>query len=245
MRLASQPVHQRCVHSGPLVLGAGFLKSAAPTEDRDQTVSRRFKPNQHEEEETSLFGSIRLTQDSSMNAFHSQILKGEQQMAELMKLCEFSPSDKWSLLYRATRDGFGGRDFHSRCDGRANTLTILKAKQSSYIFGGFTAVSWDSSSDYKSDPNAFIFSLINKHNRPLKMKCHNQNYAIYCSKNYGPKFGYDFYIGDKSNKNKTSYSNLGHYYTHPDYAFGSNEAESFLAGSFNFQVEEIEVYTNK
>ena len=45
MRLASQPVHQRYVHSGPLVLGAGFLKSAAPTEDRDQTVSRRFKPS--------------------------------------------------------------------------------------------------------------------------------------------------------------------------------------------------------
>ncbi len=43
MPLAWQPIHQRCVHSGPLVLGAGFLKSAAPTEDRDQTVSRRFK----------------------------------------------------------------------------------------------------------------------------------------------------------------------------------------------------------
>ena len=43
--LAGQPVHQRCVHSGPLVLGAGFFKSAAPTEDRDQTVSRRFKPS--------------------------------------------------------------------------------------------------------------------------------------------------------------------------------------------------------
>src|SRR6218665_3488256 len=45
MPLALQPVHQKCVHSGPLVLGAGFLKSAAPTEDRDQTVSRRFKPS--------------------------------------------------------------------------------------------------------------------------------------------------------------------------------------------------------
>src|SRR5450830_331341 len=43
--LGVQPIHQRCVHSGPLVLGAGFLKSAAPTEDRDQTVSRRFKPS--------------------------------------------------------------------------------------------------------------------------------------------------------------------------------------------------------
>ena len=45
MRLASQPVHQRSVHSGPLVLGAGPLKYPAPTADRDQTVSRRFKPS--------------------------------------------------------------------------------------------------------------------------------------------------------------------------------------------------------
>ena len=45
MRLASQPVHQRCVHSGPLVLGAGPLKLPTPTADRDQTVSRRFEPS--------------------------------------------------------------------------------------------------------------------------------------------------------------------------------------------------------
>src|SRR5712672_922071 len=45
MRLASQPVHQRYVHSGPLVLGAAPVKSPAPTADRDQTVSRRFEPS--------------------------------------------------------------------------------------------------------------------------------------------------------------------------------------------------------
>ena len=45
LRLASQPVHQRYVHSGPLVLGAAPVKSPAPTADRDQTVSRRFEPN--------------------------------------------------------------------------------------------------------------------------------------------------------------------------------------------------------
>src|SRR6185437_8285140 len=45
MRLASQPVHQGYVHSGPLVLGAAPVKSPAPTADRDQTVSRRFKPS--------------------------------------------------------------------------------------------------------------------------------------------------------------------------------------------------------
>ena len=45
MQLASQPVHQGYVHSGPLVLGAAPLKLPTPTVDRDQTVSRRSKPS--------------------------------------------------------------------------------------------------------------------------------------------------------------------------------------------------------
>ncbi len=44
MQLASQPEHQRFVHSGPLVLGAALLKYLTPTADRDRTVSRRSKP---------------------------------------------------------------------------------------------------------------------------------------------------------------------------------------------------------
>lgn len=44
-RLAPRPVHQRCVHPGPLVLGTDPLKSRTPTADRDRTVSRRSKPS--------------------------------------------------------------------------------------------------------------------------------------------------------------------------------------------------------
>ena len=43
--LASQLVHQRCVHSGPLVLGTTPLKFPTPTTDRDRTVSRRSEPS--------------------------------------------------------------------------------------------------------------------------------------------------------------------------------------------------------
>src|ERR1700741_978336 len=43
--LARQPVHQRYVHPGPLVLGTGPRKSPTPTADRDRTVSRRSKPS--------------------------------------------------------------------------------------------------------------------------------------------------------------------------------------------------------
>src|SRR6187402_1422469 len=45
MPLARQPEHQRHVHPGPLVLWVAPLKCPAPTADRDQTVSRRFKPS--------------------------------------------------------------------------------------------------------------------------------------------------------------------------------------------------------
>ena len=45
MPLARQQVHQRYVHSGPLVLGAAPVKYPTPTADRDQTVSRRFEPS--------------------------------------------------------------------------------------------------------------------------------------------------------------------------------------------------------
>jgi hypothetical protein len=39
-----------------------------------------------------------------------------------------------------------------------------------------------------------------------------------------------------------SYSNLGSSYKHPKYAQGTNEAQSFLAGSHRFRLDEIEVY---
>ena len=45
MPLARQPVHQRCVRPGPLVLGTAPLKSPTPMADRDRTVSRRSKPS--------------------------------------------------------------------------------------------------------------------------------------------------------------------------------------------------------
>ena len=45
MPLVRQQEHHRCVHSGPLVLGATFLNYPAPVVDRDRTVSRRSEPS--------------------------------------------------------------------------------------------------------------------------------------------------------------------------------------------------------
>ena len=45
VRLAPQPVHQRLVQPGPLVLRPDPLKPPTPITDRDRTVSRRSEPS--------------------------------------------------------------------------------------------------------------------------------------------------------------------------------------------------------
>jgi hypothetical protein len=207
-------------------------------------LTNEFKPNLtllNQEEETSLFGSIKLD-DYWLNYLKSEILANEQQCLELLKLCEFCPNDNWSLLYRGTRDGFGSVDFHSKCDGHSSTLTILKAKGSSNIFGGYTTVTWDSTSDWKSDANAF--SLTNKDNTPLKMKIEPNRHhcAICCCSVFGPTFGDDINIINNPNTTMDSHSDLSHTYSHPRYEFNTNEGQTFLSGSYNFQLDEIEVY---
>ena len=52
LRLVPQPIHQRCVRPGPLVLGTAPLKPPTPAADKDRTVSRRSEPSSR----TSLIG---------------------------------------------------------------------------------------------------------------------------------------------------------------------------------------------
>jgi hypothetical protein len=211
-----------------------------------------FLPN-NDEFKDDLFGELiidnyKITFHCEKNnyskiKFDSNILN-KVQSNELIKLCEFQNKKEFKLLYRATRDGFSSKAFHSKCDEIPRTLTIIKVKDKSHIFGGYTEATWEDYNTYKQYPNAFIFSLVNNDNKPIKMKA-NQNIqqAIYCHTSYGPIFGgSDFEICSNSNTNASSLSNLGHTYQHPNYQYQSNEAKSFLAGSFNFSTSEIEVY---
>ena len=210
----------------------------------DSKLSNQFKPNLIFDK--SSFGQLDFNLYSSVDPFKSQILTGQQQPLELIKLCEFDSIDRFTLLYRGSRDGFRAEDFHSKCDGKGNTLTILKAN--GFVFGGFTSASWEScdTGKNKSDSNAFLFSLTNKDNKPCKMKIQPFNYAIICHSKRGPAFGIvcidDICIADNANTNTNSFSSLGHSFKHPQYAENTNEAHSFLASSDHFQLSEIEVY---
>jgi len=201
------------------------------------TRMNHFTPNVSFDQDS--FGRLRLNRYSNKNPFKSQILLGQKPF-DLIKVCEFPLNYKWTLLYRGTRDGFSANDFHSKCDGHKNTLTIVKPHGTSYLFGGFTSVTWESSNKFKSDPNAFLFSLTNKGNKPCKIKQIITTKSIGCHPDYGPTFGggHDLHICNNANITAASFSNLGHSYQHPQ----PSRDQSYLAGSHKFQLSEIKVY---
>ena len=174
----------------------------------------------------------------------STIIGNDQMKNDLLTLCDLSCTE-FKLLYRASRDGFEASSFHAKCDNQPGTLTLIKTTRG-FIFGGYTAVAWESASVWKADPKAFLFSLVNARSSPqlIPLKAGNAN-AICCNARYGPSFGSgcDLYIDDNSNQRTTSYSLLGGSYSfHTSFVFGSAEAKSFLAGSRDFQTSEVEVF---
>jgi hypothetical protein len=165
----------------------------------------------------------------------------KQQYESLMSLCEFD-DQKWKLIYKAAVDGFKAKDFHQKCDGKSNTMTIIKDANAN-IFGGFTGASWSEYDGFKEDPYAFIFSFSNNQKEKILIKVSEPTEAIYCHKDYGPSFGNDdIKISNMSNCNQKSISNLGYSYGDSIFEFGSDDCKTFLAGAESFQTEDIEVY---
>ena len=71
------------------------------------------------------------------------------------------------------------------------------------------------------------------------MKQINTNHSIFCFSEYGPIFGNDdIRICNNANTRAGSYSKLGVSYQHPQ----PSQGHSYLAGSDEFQLTEIEVY---
>ena len=51
-----------------------------------------------------------------------------------------SVNSAWKRCWRASVDGWARSTFHSRCDGKGPTVTIIRVGK--YIFGGYTSISW-------------------------------------------------------------------------------------------------------
>ncbi|KAJ6255082.1 hypothetical protein M0813_11739 [Anaeramoeba flamelloides] len=155
--------------------------------------------------------------------------------------------------FNSRTDGWKNQTFHQKCDNKGKSIVLIKLKNKS-LFGGFAAVDWDSTtSGWKQSTGnkSFLFSLISMDPNflePLKMPCNqNQCYEIRCNPRNGPKFGggADLQLGwNGKNMKEDTWSNLGHTYKTPfGYKYESNEARSFLAGSFNnWDIYQIEIF---
>jgi predicted nucleic acid-binding Zn-ribbon protein len=151
---------------------------------------------------------------------------------------------RFSLLWRGSRDGFNAGAFHSRCDGHASTLTVILDTNGN-IFGGFTPVEWDSTSNYKTDPSlkSFLFTLKNPHNfPPRRFAVKADGNALRCLSDVGPYLR-DMKVCADANANMDSFTCwFGDRYTN-DTGIGGNPGQNtFFTGAHSFQAKEVEVF---
>ena len=104
----------------------------------------------------------------------------------------------------------------------------------------------DSSGSYTESAHSFIFSFKNKDGlEPFKVLVTVNERAIYGGSSNGPTFGngFDLKIANGAGSNTDSYSNLGKAYVQvAGYKYGASDTQSLLAGSYNFQPHEVEVF---
>jgi hypothetical protein len=137
-----------------------------------------------------------------------------------------------TLLYKLTSHGDSASTFHNYCNNKGYTLSLIRNTKG-YRCGGFTTQSWSSSGNYRTDQNAFLFSLEYKE---YYTTYDGQN-AIYDNSSYGPTFGsgHDLYISNSCSQNSSSYCNFPHGYS-------GTKSRCLSGGFYNFKVNEIEVY---
>ena len=111
----------------------------------------------------------------------------------------------------------------------------------------------DSGCKYTYDPKPFIFSLVNKPGwAPVKLSppggyqgSSSNSYAIASCPSNGPSFGlgHDLHIANQAASNTRSFTNLGNSYGAPSgHTYASTFTRTFLAGSYHFQPDEVEVF---
>ena len=193
-----------------------------------------FRPSASDTPIADICGRLAIR---SIDSFIISSFKMENDLVELCKLNGL----KFELLYRASRDGFKASSFHAKCDNKARTLAIIRSLRGC-IFGAYTTVDWDSTSGFKADPDAFLFSLVNLETSPLVIPIKDgDNHAFICKADRGLIFGLgnDLKICDNSNISNESFSYLGKSYDLKLFEYGSIKAQSFLAGSCHFLTSEI------
>ncbi|XP_033754665.1 interferon-induced protein 44-like [Pecten maximus] len=164
---------------------------------------------------------------------------------QLSKWIKPSKRHKFILLYKISRDGCNAETFHSYCDNKGPTVTVLYNTDNS-VYGGYTSVSWTSSDGYINDAKAFLFQLeYSGTAQPMKFPNKTNGIdAIYGYANYGPIFGRgnDLYCF-KTNVNRSGnhFALNGYASVGKTYDMQGQDYKSVMNGHLN--VIDLEVYS--
>ncbi|KAK8808469.1 hypothetical protein WA158_008370 [Blastocystis sp. Blastoise] len=151
---------------------------------------------------------------------------------------------QYELLYRGSRDGFEGKDFHRMVDDHKNTLTVIKS-QNGNIFGGFTDVAWDSSKgtgQFMEANELWLFTLKNPYDiPPTKISSNSQSRSIYYVGGYSASFGKK---GDLTIRNNCDISRMSNNLNFP-YSFidSTGKGNELFDGQPIWKCEEVEVFS--
>ena len=109
---------------------------------------------------------LKKIQENSVKNFDSKIINSLNEIEFIfirLKQIEKLKDKKilLNLLFRVSRDGKYGKDFHEKCDRKQNLLVFIQSTKGR-IFGGFTEVGYRSKGEYILDKNAFVFSISKK-----------------------------------------------------------------------------------
>ena len=164
------------------------------------------------------------------NLNNSSILTDKEKIKMISNWIKPNGNIIYNQIYKATRDGGTGKDFHKYCDNQKPTLTLFESTNG-YIFGGYISISWEGPLNWAfkgDDQNAFIFSVNNQLKFPIK----NKSKVIYNQKNCGPDFGHDdIYLSSQFFDYDSSCSNN---------CYGASPEK--IAGGSSFRIKELEVY---
>ena len=153
-----------------------------------------------------------------------------------------NPSQVWVLCYRRSDDGTSSSTFHSKCNNKGPTMTVIK-NNLNQVYGGYAPISWTSKNGYTVTTGSFLYSVTNNTKFPYYK---NSGNSMYDQVGYGPTWGgnHDLYVSG----NMTSGSaNPGYSHNCPMCPNTSCTAcQNALAGSSSgWSITELEVWYRK
>jgi hypothetical protein len=172
-----------------------------------------------------------------------QCLTGTQVTSKILRSDEHVIMKQWlgkdfklRLLFSSYNDGDSADNFHTNCDWKKNTLTLIETN-TGRRFGGFSKQPWNGVKGYvQGDGEDFLFTLDNR----KKLLNTDTRSSIYCHSGYLTIFGYghDICIKEGFLTNHSSYSILTSYGAGEDI----KDPKTYLAGGNYFQVKMMEVF---